>query len=125
MKYEMAMTTNVRRLLAAVRELTDRPFGVEGMGLLWGETGEGKTQSITYAFNTLGGLYVEIGTMWTQRKFAEALVFECGQPVGRSGADMKDAVIKDLLQRPRPIFLDEAERAVQHQGRAGDHPGDL
>ena len=36
MKFEMAMTTNVRRFLAAVRELNDRPIGVEGMGLLWG-----------------------------------------------------------------------------------------
>lgn len=113
MRHEMAMTTNLRRFLAAVRELIDRPYGVEGMGLLWGETGEGKTKSIAYANGAIGALYVEVGAAWTPRVLAEALIFECGQPMGRSAAAMIAAVIKDLVKHPRPVFFDEAERLLE------------
>jgi len=109
MKFEMAMTTNVRRFLAAVRELNDRPIGVEGMGLLWGHPGEGKSTTIAYATNTLNGIFLRVNACWTVTSLLGALMVELGQPSGRFRAPMVDASVRCLMEQPRPIFIDEAD----------------
>ncbi len=109
MKHEMAMTANVRRFLAAVRELTDRPMGVEGMGLLWGHPGEGKSTTVAFATNTLDGIFLRANACWTVTSMLSALMVELGQPTGRFRAPMVDASVRCLMERPRPIFVDEAD----------------
>jgi DNA transposition AAA+ family ATPase len=109
MNHEMAMTTNVRRFLAAVRELTDRPLGVEGMGLLWGQPGEGKSTTVAYATNTLDGIFLRANACWTVTSMLQALMVELGQPQGRFKAPMVDTSVRCLMEQPRPIFVDEAD----------------
>ena len=109
MNHEMAMTTNVRRFLAAVRELTDRPIGVEGMGLLWGQPGEGKSTTVAYATNTLDGIFLRANACWTVTSMLQALMVELGQPQGRFKAPMVDASVRCLMEQPQPIFIDEAD----------------
>ena len=109
MRHEMAMTTNVRRFLAAVRELTDRPLGVEGMGLLWGMPGEGKSTTVAYATNTLDGIFLRANACWTVTSMLGALMVELGQTAMRYRAPMVDASVRCLMERPRPIFIDEAD----------------
>ena len=109
MKHEMAMTTNVRRFLAAVRELNDRSFTVEGMGLLWGQPGEGKSTTVAYATNTLDGIFLRANVCWTLTSMLGALMIELGQPRGRFRTPMHDAAVKCLMEHPRPIFIDEAD----------------
>jgi DNA transposition AAA+ family ATPase len=109
MRYEMAMTQNVRRFLAAVRELNDRPMGVEGMAILWGEPGEGKSTTVAYACNTLDGLFLRANACWTPTSMLAALMVELGRPsVGRR-APMVESAVKVLSEQPRPIFIDEAD----------------
>ncbi len=109
MKHKMAMTTNVRRFLAAVRELTDRPLGVEGMGLLWGLPGEGKSTTVAFATNSLDGIFLRANACWTVTSMLAALMVELGQPAGRFRAPMVDAAVRCLMEHPRPIFVDEAD----------------
>lgn len=109
MKHEMAMTTNVRRFLAAVRELTDRPLGIEGMGLLWGQPGEGKSTTVAYATNTLDGIFLRANACWTVTSMLQALTLELGQPQGRFKAPMVEASTRCLMEQPRPVFIDEAD----------------
>jgi DNA transposition AAA+ family ATPase len=109
MNHKMAMTTNVRRFLAAVRELTDRSMGVEGMGLLWGQPGEGKSTTVAFATNTLDGIYLRANTCWTVTSMLQALMVELGQPQGRFKAPMVESSIRCLMEQPRPIFVDEAD----------------
>ena len=109
MRHEMAMTTNVRRFLAAVRELNDRPLGVEGMGLLWGQPGEGKSTTVAFATNTLDGIFLRANACWTVTSMLGALMIELGQPAGRYRAPMIDASVRCLMENPRPIFIDEAD----------------
>jgi len=109
MKHEMAMTTNVRRFLAAVRELTDRFYGSEGMGLLWGLPGEGKSTTVAYATNTLDGIFLRANACWNVTALLQALCLELGQPRGRFKNPMIDACGKCLMEQPRPIFIDEAD----------------
>lgn len=109
MKHEMAMTKNVRRFLAGVRELQDRPLGVEGMGLLWGQPGEGKSTTIAYATNALDGVFLRANACWTVTSMLGALSVELGLMPGRFRSPMVDAVIRALMEHPRPLFVDEAD----------------
>ena len=109
MRDEMAMTKNVKRFLAAVRELTDRPMGVEGMAILWGEPGEGKSTTVAFARNTLDGIYVRAGSGWTSIDLLCSLMVELGQPELRRRAPMVKATVQCLSDTPRPIFVDEAD----------------
>jgi hypothetical protein len=109
MRHEMAMTTNVRRFLAAVRELTDRPLGIEGMGLLWGLPGEGKSTTVAYATNTLDGIFLRANACWNATALLQSLTLELGQPRGRFKNPMVDACVGSLMEQPRPIFVDEAD----------------
>jgi len=106
---EMAMTKNVRRFLAAVRELSDRPLGVEGMAILWGDPGEGKSTTVAFACNALDGIFLRANACWTITSMLSALMTELGLPRYGRKAPMVDAAVKAMSERPRPIFIDEAD----------------
>ncbi|WP_028314695.1 AAA family ATPase [Desulfatibacillum aliphaticivorans] len=109
MQHKMAMTKNVRRFLAAVHELRDRPFGVEGMGLLFGIPGEGKSTTVAYATNAMNGIFVRAMSSWTVTTMMGALMVELGyEPLYRI-APMANTVTQALMEEPRPIFVDEAD----------------
>ena len=109
MNHQMAMTKNVRRFLAAVRELMDRPPGVEGMAILWGEPGEGKSTTVAYACNTLDGIFLRANTTWTVTSMLKALMVELGEIPGHRRDPMLNTAIQRLSERSRPIFIDEAD----------------
>ncbi|KQC11102.1 MAG: AAA family ATPase [Methanolinea sp. SDB] len=116
MKHEMAMTKNVKRFLAAVRELNDRSLGVEGMGLLWGLPGEGKSTTVSYATNTLDGVYLRALDSWTVTSMLADLIRELDLPKMHRRAPMVHAVVESLLERPRPLFIDEADYLLRQAG---------
>lgn len=109
MKHEMAMTKNVRRFLGAVRELTQRGPGLEGMGLLGGEPGEGKTTTLAYVCNQMNGVYVRANACWTVTAMLGEICHELGLPRQRLKHPMINAVIGAMMIEPRPIFVDEAD----------------
>lgn len=109
MRHEMAMTKNVRRFLGAVRELTLRGPGLEGMGLLGGEPGEGKTTTLAYVCNQMHGVYVRANACWTVTAMLSEISHELGLPRQRLKHPMINAITYALLEEPRPIFVDEAD----------------
>lgn len=109
MKHEMAMTKNVRRFLGAVRELSQRGPGLEGMGLLGGEPGEGKTTTLAYVSNLVNGVYVRANACWTVTAMLAEISHELGLPRQRLKHPMINAIIGAMLIEPRPIFVDEAD----------------
>lgn len=105
----MAMTKNVRRFLAAVRELSQRGPGLEGMGLLGGEPGEGKTTTLAYVSNLVNGVYVRANACWTVTAMLAEISHELGLPRQRLKHPMINGIIGAMLVEPRPIFVDEAD----------------
>jgi hypothetical protein len=101
MRDDMAMTKNVRRFLASVRELNDRPMGVEGMAILWGEPGEGKSTTVAFACNTLDGIFLRANTCWTVTSMLAALMVELGLPTVRRRATMMQAAVAKLTEHPQ------------------------
>jgi hypothetical protein len=107
----MAMTKNVRRFLAAVHALQDRPPGLEGMGLLWGLAGEGKTTTLAFVSNQLDGVYVRAQSSWTVSSMLADICHELGLPPRRIRAQAVRDIIQVMIQGdrgPRPLFIDEA-----------------
>jgi len=109
MRLELAQTKNVRRFISAVGELRNRSLGVEGMGLLWGEPGEGKTTIVAYAANTMDGIFLRANACWTVTSMLGALVTELGGAPRARRAAMIDDISQRLMGQERVIFVDEAD----------------
>ena len=109
MKPELADTKNVRRFMGALSDLENRPMGVEGMGLLYGQPGEGKTTVVAYATNVMNGIFLRANACWTVTAMLSDLTIEVGGEVKGRKAPMIRDITKKLLEDPRPIFIDEAD----------------
>jgi DNA transposition AAA+ family ATPase len=109
MRHELAKTKNVRLFISAVGELRNRPLGVEGMGLLWGEPGEGKTTVVAYAANTMDGIFLRANACWTVTAMLGALVTELGGAPRARRSVMMDDISQRLMNQERVIFIDEAD----------------
>jgi DNA transposition AAA+ family ATPase len=109
MRHELASTKNVRRFQAAMRELRERPLGVEGMGLLWGRPGEGKSTLVAHSANQTDGIYLRANAGMTMTSMLQAIVHELGGvPAGRR-APMMNYCFEKLRGSRRPIYVDEAD----------------
>jgi DNA transposition AAA+ family ATPase len=114
MKHELAKTKNVRQFLSAASELMNRPLGVEGMGLLWGKAGEGKTSVVAYAANWMDGIFLRARSGWTPTAMLGDLVIELGgEPMSRRHP-MTNWIIGRLASSDRRIiFIDEADYLLE------------
>lgn len=109
MRHTMAMTKNMRRFMTSVEELMHRPQGTEGMGLLWGEPGEGKSTALAYVVNAMSGVFVRAVSSWTVTTMLGKIAEELGGHRMLRRADMIDFIVQKLAENPRPIFVDEAD----------------
>ena len=113
MRHDIVKTTNVLRLMNAIRTLTDRGMGEEGMGLVSGEPGEGKTTAVSYAVNQTRGVFLRATVAWRVTSMLSALCRELGVEVHPHRAVMLEAVVHTLTMDPRPIFIDEADYLIR------------
>ncbi len=109
MRNELAKTKNVRQFLTALQDLRDRPLGVEGMGILWGEPGEGKSTVVAYATNHFNGVFVRMNRSWTMTSLLSAITQELGGAPAARRAAMMDWITRRLMEDDRVIFVDEAD----------------
>jgi DNA transposition AAA+ family ATPase len=105
----MATTKNLRRFITAVDELLNRPIGTEGMGLLWGDPGEGKSTAVAYCANMYDAIYVRAVGAWTVTSMLGEICNELGLHRMLRRSDMIRAIHEALANKPRPIFVDEAD----------------
>jgi DNA transposition AAA+ family ATPase len=111
MRYELAKTKNVRKFLAVLNDLRVRPMGVEGMGILWGKPGEGKSTVLAYATNIFNGIFIRAKRSWTMTSLLEAIIIELRGVPGRRRSQMEDWIEKRLMEarEERIILVDEAD----------------
>ncbi|HAE45822.1 MAG: DNA transposition protein [Tistrella sp.] len=110
--HTVAPLTNV----ALFRELAGRLCGrrghLPGIGVFYGPSGFGKTCASTYAANEFRAHYLELGRLWTTKKFLEHLARAVGAPARGTTADLHQAVIEALAAAPTLLIIDEADHAV-------------
>lgn len=112
MKHVMASTKNVWKFMNAVEDLLNRPMGTEGMGLLWGEPGEGKSTAVARVCDKYDGIYVRAMGCWTVTSMLGDICRELGGERKLRRSDMVEFIIQALKKDNRPlipIFIDEAD----------------
>lgn len=115
MKHVLAITKNVRHFQAAMSDLCDRALGVEGMGLLYGQAGEGKSTIIAHTANLTDGVYLRANSSWTMLSMLQILVTELGGSPKNRCAPMMAWCFDKLRGGVRPIFIDEADYLFRHK----------
>lgn len=113
MKTLIAPVKNIRLLYEAGRALQTRSQGVPGIGLVFGSTGYGKTTAAAWFANEVNAVHVRAFATWTPSSMLSAIMRELsGDPMGKSCAAMVEFIIKELTDRERPLFVDEADYLV-------------
>ena len=112
MRYTVAQVKNVRNLITIVEKLAKRPHGVPGVGVLWGETGFGKTTAAAYGVNRVNAVYVRAMATRSPSAMLEAILHELDEKRMSRCAAMANRIIEILATTNRPLFIDEADYLV-------------
>ncbi|ABM25751.1 prophage MuSo1, DNA transposition protein, putative [Shewanella sp. W3-18-1] len=115
MKHKIIPVKNVARLASAYQALENRPLNTPGMGLVWGDTGRGKTTATTWLINRCNGIYVRALALWNASSMLRAIAEELDlDPKGTRSA-LEVRVIEKLAETQRPLFIDEADHIVGNE----------
>ncbi len=101
---------NVVAFNILVKKLINRPPNVPGMGVFYGRSGLGKTQSAIYGANSSRAVYLEVGQYTTAKTLMRAILIELGQPNPRGSIDemIGQAILRLAADPSRPLIVDEA-----------------
>lgn len=107
---------NVARFVGAMDALWSRQAGIEGLGLVIGEKGLGKTRTaIWYMANHEDSIYIRAKTNWKPSWMYRDMNFELGLPPVRSVEETYGQIVNALRERPRLIILDEIGRCISSE----------
>ena len=111
-------TYSVLALRNAVSTAFEAGAGQPAMVMTYGEPGTGKTKAARALYAEHGGIYLRALESMTQNSFLQAICFEVDGTTPHGSARAKHAILGQLSDEPRPIFIDEADRL--HVGRLED-----
>jgi DNA transposition AAA+ family ATPase len=109
MKSVFARTSNVNNFVSAMTRLTNRQEGIPGMALVFGEPGLGKTRTALWWCAQNDGVFIRTKKLMSGRWLLEEVVAELGEAPMRRTSDLFRQAVDQLLERPRTIFVDEAD----------------
>lgn len=112
---EIAKTKNLQKATSAINNLRSSDCTVPKIALLCGPTGTGKTTVAGRLFVKEKGLLLEPMPGATQKTLLQKLLNEMSLEASGTNAAMVDQVIQAMLERPRIIFIDEADRLLGDQ----------
>jgi DNA transposition AAA+ family ATPase len=115
MKANVAIVKNIVRLQSAIDSVMHRDVGVEGLCVVYGATGAGKTTAITWVMNRLelpdnaDPIYVEASPAWSLNSMLADICRACGvDPKGRA-SDIAAVITQEMGSKQRPLFVDEVD----------------
>ena len=109
MKNVFAMTSNVELFVALANSLEKRDRGVDGMGLVYGEPGLGKTRTAIWYADKVNAAYYRAKEHTTLRSLLEGLVVELGQAPQFRTSDLYNQAVASLRENPRTVMVDEID----------------
>jgi len=115
MKHKIIPVKNVARLASAYQALEERPLNTPGMGLVWGDTGRGKTTATTWLINRCNGIYVRALALWNATAMIRAIAEELDVDAKGTRSVIEMRVIEKLAETQRPLFVDEADHIVGNE----------
>ena len=108
-RHKFVKTKNVKNLITMMNNLQNRPEGVPGMGLVFGEPGLGKTYAITWWALQNDAVLIRSTNLMSARWLLEELVHELGEIPYTKYSDLFNQAIDQLIKRPRIIIVDETD----------------
>lgn len=101
---------NVVAFHGLVKKLINRPPNITGMGVFYGRSGLGKTQSAIYGATSSRAVYLEVGKYTTAKTLMKAILIELGVPAPRGSIDemIGQAILRLAADPSRPLIVDEA-----------------
>lgn len=115
MKHKIIPVKNVTRLAQAYHALESRPLNTPGMGLVWGDTGRGKTTATAWLINRCNGVYVRALALWNATAMLRAIAEELDLDTKGTRTALEMRVIEKLAETQRPLFVDEADHIVGNE----------
>lgn len=109
MKKIFVKTNNVKRFITMMNNLQNRAEGVPGMGLVYGEPGLGKTQTINWWAFKNNAILVRCTQLMTARWLLTEILDEMGELSGYKISDCFKLVVRNLLVNPQIIIVDEVD----------------
>ncbi len=109
MKNVFVKTNNVKRFITMMNNLQNRAEGVPGMGLVYGEPGLGKTQTINWWAFKNDALLIRCTQLMTSRWLLTEILEAMGEITSLRVADNFKLVIRNLLVKPQVIIVDEID----------------
>lgn len=109
MRKEFVKTKNVKNFCSVLSNIQNRPDGVPGMALIYGEPGLGKTKTtIWWAVNN-GAILISAKNSMSPRWLLEELVLELGETPMFKTSDLFNQAVRQLINLPRTIIVDEID----------------
>lgn len=110
---DTAIVKNISRLQEAVDAAMNRDSGVEGMCVVHGKTGAGKTTAISWLITQLKNadihpIWVEASPSWSLKSMLADICRACAIEPKGSSAELV-AHIKEQMLAGRPLFIDEVD----------------
>jgi len=114
MKKVFAKTSNVTSFVAAMTRLMSCDEGIPRMALIYSHQGLGKTRTSIWWAAQINGVFIRTKKIMSARWLLEEIVSELGESPMRRISDIFRQSVDQLLENPRPIFIDEVDRYGIH-----------
>lgn len=111
-----APLANMALTLQTIVECTEAEEDQPRMGVVYGNSGYGKTVAAAFAAAQTGATYIEAKSLWTVRALLEAIAEELGiSKPERTAPRLLRQIIDELNRAPRPLIIDEMDHLVKKQ----------
>ena len=114
-KKVFAKTKNVKNFISLMNNLQNRPAGVPGMALVYGEPGLGKTNSILWWAARNDSILISAKNAMTSRWLLEEIVYELGETPMYKTSELFKQAVRQLIDNPRVIIVDEIDYLAGNQ----------
>lgn len=115
MRSKIIPVSNVARLAESGEALLSRANGMPGMGLVWGETGFGKSTAVAWLATRQHGVYVRALATTTPSSMCESICREIGIARRATNVGTIEVIVEKLAETNRPLFIDEADYVVDQK----------
>lgn len=111
----IASTSNIALVHTAMDSLVSRAPGLPGIGILYGESGLGKSKGAAYASHPAGfdGIYVSCRSFETKKSFVEQICKSIGIKARGNIPAIVDEIVQALVLTNRPLIVDEVDYIVE------------
>lgn len=109
MKKVFVKTNNVKRFITMMNNLQNRPEGVPAMGLVYGEPGLGKTQTINWWAFKNDAILVRCTQLMTAKWLLNEILDYMTEIKPYYTSDCFNAVVRNLILNPKVLIVDEID----------------